>query len=256
MKENFNIDDFDLTDGDNEDLNDDESNSSGDDNYYNYSGRDPNEIYDDLKDIPQEELSKRLDVDSLLKYNNELRKQNEFQREYGLEDSDAIEYQNKMKENFRDYLILRNITGRQKGLFYHNIIPVDRISDSGKSVEVFDDRRIKDKIDKQKSTVIVHKTNSDDVDLIEVLCSCGKRTYIKLDYEAVDSTVIYSEGEHYPTFDDDIQTYEEPENNDGFVDITEGATVPDIPTIEEFDFGDDGSGGIAEDYNFEDFSSK
>jgi hypothetical protein len=233
-----------------------EGNQRINDEFYNYSRRQSSEIYSELSNLSEEELSQRLDIDSIVSYNNELRKQNEFQKEYGLEESDANEYQKKVRENFRDYLILRNISGKQKGLFYHNIIPLDKIQDSGKTVEVYDDLNIKDKLDSEKSTIIVHKTNEDDVDVIEVLCSCGKRTFIKLDYEAVDSAVIYSEGEHYPTFDDNIETYDEEEkDNQGFEENIFNADKVE-PIIEDFNFGESFDSEITEDFSYEEFTKE
>ena len=125
-------------------------------------------------------IAKKLDVESISNYSDEVRKQNLFQLEYEQEeepDEESIRLQN----NFMDFLVLKNIAGRKKGFSYLNRIPSDALVDTGDVTEIIDYNE--DGSEHKGSTIMIHKNNNEEISHIEVICTCGQRTLIKLDYE-------------------------------------------------------------------------
>ncbi|TAL68970.1 MAG: hypothetical protein EPN82_08650 [Bacteroidetes bacterium] len=83
-----------------------------------------------------------------------------------------------LKKKFKDYLQIKNITGRQTDIPHSSRIPAEKVTDSGVMMEILDDPAMKD--DEKHSSVFVHKNDNDEIEIIEVVCSCGKKTFISL----------------------------------------------------------------------------
>jgi hypothetical protein len=84
-----------------------------------------------------------------------------------------------LKENFKDFLIYKKLSGNLSGLSHANRIPSDKLKSSNKTVEVKDDKDDK----KHTKQIITHRNQYDEVDFIEVICNCGERTIIRFDYD-------------------------------------------------------------------------
>lgn len=83
-----------------------------------------------------------------------------------------------LKKKFKDYLQIKNISGADSDIPHSSRIPAEKVRDSGVMMEILDDPAIND--EQKHSTVYVHKNESDEIEIIEVVCSCGKKTFISL----------------------------------------------------------------------------
>lgn len=83
-----------------------------------------------------------------------------------------------LKKKFKDYLQIKNISGADSDIPHSNRIPAEKVRDSGVMMEILDDPAIND--EQKHSTVYVHKNEIDEIEIIEVVCSCGKKTFISL----------------------------------------------------------------------------
>ena len=139
-----------------------------------------------------------VDVDSILNYDEEKRKTDYFENQFSSENEDKAD-EEILQKNFRDFLVVKKITGRFEGIGSDSRIPGERIIDSGKSIELSDDPNHEVKSDK-KTTIAVHRNENGDISFIEVICSCGEKTTIALDFGEndatgdVDTDIVESEG--------------------------------------------------------------
>lgn len=83
-----------------------------------------------------------------------------------------------LKKKFKDYLQIKNITGTKSDIPHSSRIPSEKVKDSGVMMEILDDPAISD--EQKHSTVYVHKNENDEIEVIEVVCSCGKKTFISI----------------------------------------------------------------------------
>ncbi|OGU13931.1 MAG: hypothetical protein A2475_16155 [Ignavibacteria bacterium RIFOXYC2_FULL_35_21] len=83
-----------------------------------------------------------------------------------------------LKKKFKDYLQIRNISGVESDIPHSSRIPAEKVRDSGVMMEILDDPAIND--EQKHSSVYVHKNENGDIEIIEVVCSCGKKTFISL----------------------------------------------------------------------------
>jgi hypothetical protein len=83
-----------------------------------------------------------------------------------------------LKKRFKDYIQLTEIAGREADMPHSNRVPANKVKDSGYTLEILDDPSTTD--DGKHSSVFVHKNEKDEIELIEVVCSCGKKTFISL----------------------------------------------------------------------------
>ncbi|MCL5991198.1 MAG: hypothetical protein M1419_03750 [Bacteroidetes bacterium] len=83
-----------------------------------------------------------------------------------------------LKKKFKDYLQIKTISGVESDMPHSSRIPAEKVRDSGVMMEILDDPAITD--EQKHSTVYVHKNENDEIEIIEVICSCGKKTFISL----------------------------------------------------------------------------
>jgi hypothetical protein len=139
-----------------------------------------------------------VDVDSILNYDEEKRKTDYFKNQFFSENEDIAD-DVILQKNFRDFLVVKKITGRFEGIGSDSRIPSERIVDSGKKIEISDDPNHEVKSEK-KTTVAVHRDEAGEISFIEVICSCGEKTTIALDFGEdnafgdEDTDLIESEG--------------------------------------------------------------
>lgn len=134
-----------------------------------------------------------VDINSILNYDEERRKSDHFEKEF-LTDEEDNSNDEILQKNFKDYLVARKISGKLEGIGSDARIPSERIIESGKKVEISDDPSHIVKGDK-KTTIVVQRNEDGEITNIEVLCSCGEKTTIALDFgdtgaEADDDIVL------------------------------------------------------------------
>lgn len=123
----------------------------------------------------------KFDLDTLDNYNEEDVQQKHFHFEY--ESEDFTEEDERLQQGFKDFLIARKISGREHGYADANRIPGDKLIQHGEIVEINDDPRIEDEATHNASTVVVHRNEAGEIVFLDVICSCGRNTLIKLDFE-------------------------------------------------------------------------
>jgi hypothetical protein len=110
---------------------------------------------------------------------DDLRKEREFSN---LIKGDPEEYEKPtdeiLKKKFKDFLQVKNFSGTGKEIPHSSRIPAEKVTDSGVMMEILDDPAISG--EEKHSTVFVHKNENDEIEIIEVACSCGKKTFISL----------------------------------------------------------------------------
>lgn len=106
-----------------------------------------------------------------------------------------------LKKRFRDYIQLEAITGKDEDIPHTDRIPANKIKDSGYTLEILDDPAAND--EEQHSSVFVHKNDKDEIELIEVVCSCGKKTFISVQTQGEEKQDEYPDvGMHEFNYED------------------------------------------------------
>jgi len=140
------------------------------------------EKFDDDEDVNVEKIEEdnpkylkaEGDVDNIFN-NEETKSQNQFSEEV---DYKGIE-QEMLRSKFKDYLQIKKISGKRKSAYSTSFIPSEKVIEKNEVVEIYDESYLYDK----PSMVITHRNSSGEIALIEVQCSCGKRTIIKISSE-------------------------------------------------------------------------
>lgn len=96
---------------------------------------------------------------------------NEFSREADEE---------RLKLNFKDFLIAPEISGSSRSFSANRRIPAEKVTDRGEVVEIARDP-LEEDADHQEAAVLVHRNDDNVITCIELVCSCGKRTLIRLE---------------------------------------------------------------------------
>lgn len=87
----------------------------------------------------------------------------------------------RQQKDFKDFLLVREIAGTASGIPQSQRIPAELLIDTGGKVELSHEHDpIKD--DDTKPTVLIHRDEHDEIESIEVMCTCGKRTHIRFKY--------------------------------------------------------------------------
>lgn len=146
------------------------------------------------KDKNNLEEKNELDVDSLMNYDEELRKKNAFREEYTQDGKDTATEEEKLRELFNDFLILPRISGA-KIVSHENRIPKEKVQLRGRNIQI-DAEPSKDSDKQQNTTVLINRNDNGDIESIEVNCSCGERTLIKLDYSDTQKTENTEQGKN------------------------------------------------------------
>ena len=195
---NFN-DDFELDDDNDDSFNDEESFAipQDDDNYKDLD-------VDALDNYDDEEIRKQKfadfsaqdnedpDPDSIINYDEEKRKSDSFQPSF-LSNNDNLSNEEILEKYFKDYLVLRKISGNFTKYPHSSRIPSNILSDSTSQVEINDDPELHDAQTKHNSSVVVYKNEEGDIEYIEIMCTCGNKTIIKMKYDDVNSAELIRE---------------------------------------------------------------
>ncbi len=84
---------------------------------------------------------------------------------------------------FADFLKLKDISGTQQSQATKSVLKAEDVIDTPTSVEVMKDDTLNPHDHSTPMTFLVHRDEHNDIRSIEVLCSCGKRAVLALDYE-------------------------------------------------------------------------
>lgn len=91
----------------------------------------------------------------------------------------------RLKLLFRDFLIAPEISGSSRSYSANHRIPAEKVTDRGEVIEV-----ARDPIDDEThedGTVLVHRDDDNMITRIEIVCSCGKRTIVRLEDDGSDN---------------------------------------------------------------------
>ncbi len=81
---------------------------------------------------------------------------------------------------FKDFLILKRISGELKRKHKTDLIPKDIVQESGETVII----EIPPEEEEHENTkLLVHRNDDQEIEKIELVCSCGKKHIIKFLYE-------------------------------------------------------------------------
>lgn len=81
---------------------------------------------------------------------------------------------------FKDFLILKRISGELKRKHKTDLIPKDIVQESGETVII----EIPPEEEEHDNTkLLVHRNDDNEIEKIELVCSCGKKHIIKFLYE-------------------------------------------------------------------------
>jgi hypothetical protein len=106
----------------------------------------------------------------------------------GEEDYDISEYSRasqdkRTSEAFADYMQLHEIKDGKKYSSSSKVVGAEYIVSRDTKVEVMKGDDAASPLDKHPVTVLVHRDEENDMRSIEVVCTCGKRTLIALEYD-------------------------------------------------------------------------
>lgn len=99
-------------------------------------------------------------------------------------DDEKLTQQEILKKDFKDFLILREYSGRTKDYPHSSRISAKYIRKTNKTIKIEDPPKISE-LDKgmNKASVIFYKNDANQLELIEVACGCGEKVFIELEYD-------------------------------------------------------------------------
>jgi hypothetical protein len=101
-----------------------------------------------------------------------------FSREYEAE---------RLKKEFKDYLLVKEIAGTLRGMPHGSLVKSELVVDTGVLVEVSKETlRESDETEEHRETVLIHRTPNNDIEKIEINCTCGRLIVLQFDEEASD----------------------------------------------------------------------
>jgi len=129
------------------------------------------------------------DIDQLVSYDNERRKQISFKNELNDEIDLDVEKPDSVN-NFRDFIVAPHISGNNKKIKGDaTIYPSNLVHKTGHKTEILD-HPFKERDQKEKAAVIINRDESGDVDNIEIVCSCGERVLLKFNVTDANDTEL------------------------------------------------------------------
>lgn len=87
----------------------------------------------------------------------------------------------RMKREFQDYLILKELAGNNRGVPTGARVASSLVNTTSTVVEIATPE-FHEEHDSGSSTVVLHKNEHGEITQIEILCSCGKKNVVHLEY--------------------------------------------------------------------------
>jgi len=101
--------------------------------------------------------------------------------ELNLEDFGREQSEERRRKEFQDFLVVREIAGTVKGIPHSSRIPMELLIDTGGKIEI--SKPLAEEQDDHNPTIMVHRSDDNEIESIEVICTCGKKIMVKFDYE-------------------------------------------------------------------------
>ncbi len=101
-----------------------------------------------------------------------------FTREYEAE---------RLKKEFKDYLLVKEIAGTLVGMPHGSLVKSELVVDTGVLVDVSKEKlRDTDETEEHRETVLIHRTPNNDIEKIEINCTCGRLIVLQFDEQPED----------------------------------------------------------------------
>lgn len=100
--------------------------------------------------------------------------------EFEPEDFSRENSEERRRKEFKDFLVVREIAGTLKGVPHSSRIPSELLVDTGMKVEI--SQSLTDEIDEHTPTILIHRTDDNEIESVEVICTCGKKVFVKFEY--------------------------------------------------------------------------
>ena len=88
---------------------------------------------------------------------------------------------NEEAKEFLDFSDLEEIAGTLKGVPRSSRIPAEIVRDGGGTIEVIAEHN-HDEENGEEPQILVHRTAEGEVRLVEIICTCGKKIKLQLQY--------------------------------------------------------------------------
>jgi hypothetical protein len=112
-----------------------------------------------------------------------------FTREYEAE---------RLKKDFKDYLLVKEMAGTLVGMPHGSLVKSELVVDTGVLVEVSKETlRDSDETEEHRETVLIHRTPNNDIEKIEINCTCGRLIVLQFDEQPEDFSAPEAEEEPY-----------------------------------------------------------
>jgi hypothetical protein len=140
--------------------------------------------FDDFRDSDEEQKEIEIEEDDYsFNYDEDLYRDKAFHEEYIEVDKTIAEEEKQKKAKFKDFLYLPKIAGRKKGKYSTHLIPAEYLVEGSDTIEIVDDYSNDSEEEHKETRIITNKNSEGEIISIEVHCSCGNKTVIRLDYD-------------------------------------------------------------------------
>lgn len=138
------------------------------------------------KEDIEELKKKKVEVEDIITYSDDERKKNSFNELFQKHPNADIEDNlDRIRKSFKDFLNAPKISGKVPGFSSKKALPSNVIKNSGQKVTIIDKWQDKHN-ENDNSTVVMHKNPDGEILSIEIICSCGKKTLVEIDYSDDD----------------------------------------------------------------------
>ncbi|MGA2296150.1 MAG: hypothetical protein ABSG15_01200 [FCB group bacterium] len=97
-----------------------------------------------------------------------------------------------LQNNFKDFMQLKKISGTASGMPHIGRIPSDQLVETDKTIEITDIPGYEEM--EKPSSVYLHKGENNEIEVIEITCTCGRKTFLRLDFdEQTEEPEIFEE---------------------------------------------------------------
>ena len=104
-------------------------------------------------------------------------------KDFNLEEFSREEEENRQKKEFKDFLTVREISGTLTGIPQSSRIPAEVLIDKGGLVELAAEGHFHaEEREAEQPMVLIHRDENDEIESIEIMCTCGKRTHVRFKF--------------------------------------------------------------------------
>ena len=187
------------------------------DGYYYHQNEDDDEDVYYISPQDAENLAKKEKMENTLKVVQDIIVELANEEKYTDPNDLFREY---LQDNFKDYLLSKKISGNNDIKYADKILPKEKIKDNNEKVEVTDFHN--NMTTQQKTSVIINRDETGEIDSIEVFCKCGEKTLMR-----------FKEQDNLSVIDKEQEDVEIKSNTDIVVDYIEPFPLNTTKEIEE-----------------------